>query len=55
MEPDDINFVISTHGHSDHCGNNNLFLKAKHVLGQNISFGTEYQLHDFKDGNNNKI
>lgn len=35
--PEDINYVVSTHGHSDHIGNNNLFLKAKHIVGFNIS------------------
>lgn len=36
---DDIHYCISTHGHSDHIGNNNLFLKAKHILGTNsVSF-----------------
>lgn len=50
LNPEDIGYVISTHGHSDHCGNNNLFLKAKHILGQSVSFKTEYILHDFKDG-----
>lgn len=47
--PDDISTVINTHGHSDHIGNNNLFLKAKHIVGQNISFKNQYELHDFED------
>lgn len=34
---DDIDFVVSTHGHSDHVGNNNLFLKAKHFVGRCVS------------------
>lgn len=37
LTPDDIHYCISTHGHSDHIGNNNLFLKAKHFLGSNSS------------------
>lgn len=48
MKPDDISFVVNTHGHSDHIGNNNLFLRAKHIVGQNVSFRNEYELHDFK-------
>lgn len=39
---DDIDFVICTHGHSDHVGNNNLFLKAKHLIGQCISYKQTY-------------
>lgn len=49
MSPDDISYVINTHGHSDHIGNNNLFLQAKHIVGRNASFKDQYELHDFKD------
>jgi glyoxylase-like metal-dependent hydrolase (beta-lactamase superfamily II) len=28
LECDDVDFVVCTHGHSDHVGNNNLFKKA---------------------------
>lgn len=47
LNPDDINWVVSTHGHSDHLGNNNLFLKAKHIVGTNISQRNRYFIHDF--------
>ncbi|XP_065072708.1 metallo-beta-lactamase domain-containing protein 1 [Ochlerotatus camptorhynchus] len=47
MTPDDITWVVSTHGHSDHLGNNNLFLKAKHIVGTNISQRNRYFIHDF--------
>lgn len=30
----DVDYVVSTHGHSDHVGNNNLFLGARHVVGR---------------------
>ncbi|XP_075226120.1 metallo-beta-lactamase domain-containing protein 1-like isoform X7 [Lycorma delicatula] len=40
--PDDIDYVICTHGHSDHIGNNNLFLKAKHIVGLSYSFKDHY-------------
>lgn len=43
----DINWVISTHGHSDHIGNNNLFQKAKQIVGNSISYLETYYLHDF--------
>lgn len=39
---DDIGYVISTHGHSDHVGNNNLFLSAKHVVGRCVSYKQMY-------------
>lgn len=46
--PADVQFVVNTHGHSDHCGNNNLFLAAKHVTGNSLSKGDVYEFHDFK-------
>ncbi|XP_047508438.1 metallo-beta-lactamase domain-containing protein 1 [Pieris napi] len=46
-----INYVISTHGHSDHTGNNNLFLKATHIVGWSISFKDKYYIHPFEKGN----
>ncbi|KAL1123385.1 hypothetical protein AAG570_002467 [Ranatra chinensis] len=39
---EDIDYVISTHGHSDHTGNNNLFLKATHIVGFCISYKNHY-------------
>ncbi|XP_063698401.1 metallo-beta-lactamase domain-containing protein 1 [Culicoides brevitarsis] len=47
IEPDQINFCISTHCHPDHLGNNNLFLNARHIVGQTISQRDEYFMHDF--------
>jgi len=29
LEPGDIDVIINTHAHPDHCGNNHLFLKAE--------------------------
>lgn len=46
----DINFVICTHGHSDHIGNNNLFLGAKHIVGYDISYENCFFNHNFKNG-----
>ncbi|CAH0405477.1 unnamed protein product [Chilo suppressalis] len=48
--PNMINYVISTHGHSDHIGNNNLFLHAKHIVGFSISYKERYFLHAFDQG-----
>ena len=50
ITPDEINFVVSTHGHSDHIGNNNLFLNAKHIVGYCLSFRDQYYLHPFDQG-----
>ena len=50
INPNDINYVVCTHGHSDHVGNNNLFLNAKHIVGYCISFKDKYFLHPFEKG-----
>ncbi|XP_018575318.1 metallo-beta-lactamase domain-containing protein 1 [Anoplophora glabripennis] len=47
--PDDINYVVCTHGHSDHIGCNYLFQKAIHIVGHSISYKNKYEIdHDFK-------
>ncbi|BES97660.1 unnamed protein product [Nesidiocoris tenuis] len=50
LTPGDIQFVISTHGHSDHVGNNNLFLSARHIVGRCISYRTTYFDEPFSRG-----
>ncbi|CAH0592325.1 unnamed protein product [Chrysodeixis includens] len=55
VRPENINYVISTHGHSDHIGNNNLFLVAKHIVGFSVSFQDEYYTHPFDKGEEYKI
>ncbi|XP_059048137.1 metallo-beta-lactamase domain-containing protein 1 [Achroia grisella] len=50
ITPEQINYVVSTHGHSDHIGNNNLFLNAKHIVGFSISFKDIYYAHPFDKG-----
>uniref|UniRef100_A0A1B6D001 Metallo-beta-lactamase domain-containing protein 1 n=1 Tax=Clastoptera arizonana TaxID=38151 RepID=A0A1B6D001_9HEMI len=52
---DDIHYVVCTHGHSDHIGNNNLFLKAKHIVGFSINFHDNYFIHPFEKGEPYKI
>lgn len=47
VSPDAVSFVISTHGHSDHIGNNNLFLNAIHIVGHSILQQDKYTIHDF--------
>lgn len=48
LTPGNINFVVSTHGHSDHCGNNNLFLEAVHIMGFSISHKNFYENYSFE-------
>lgn len=50
LTPQDIKYVVSSHGHSDHIGNNNLFLEARHIVGFNISFKDTYYFHPFDKG-----
>lgn len=51
VHPDDINYVICTHGHSDHTGCNYLFKNAKLIVGFSISFKNSYSLScDFSKG-----
>lgn len=47
---DDIRFVVCTHGHSDHVGNNNLFPGSTFIVSHDISKGDTYTFHDFKSG-----
>ena len=50
LVPDDIHFVVCTHGHSDHIGSNHLFLRAKHIVGLHSNQADEYDLAAFDDG-----
>lgn len=52
LGPEDILFVICTHGHSDHTGNNNLFPDASFIVSHDICKGDLYTFHDFKSGKN---
>ncbi|MGH7592570.1 MAG: MBL fold metallo-hydrolase [Gemmatimonadales bacterium] len=47
---DAIAWVINTHGHLDHIGNNNLFPGATFVLAGDLACGGEYWTHDFARG-----
>uniref|UniRef100_A0A1B6L610 Metallo-beta-lactamase domain-containing protein 1 n=1 Tax=Graphocephala atropunctata TaxID=36148 RepID=A0A1B6L610_9HEMI len=56
MKCEDISYVICTHGHSDHIGNNNLFFNAKqHIVGFSINCRDHYSLHPFESGEVYKI
>lgn len=51
LTSDDVDYVVCTHGHSDHIGCNYLFQKAKHIVGYSISHKDKYDIdHDFKNG-----
>ncbi|KAK5644201.1 hypothetical protein RI129_008046 [Pyrocoelia pectoralis] len=45
----DIDFVICTHGHSDHIGCNYLFRNAHHIVGNCISHKNTYYTFNFAD------
>lgn len=47
LGPEDIGWVVLTHGHLDHVGNNNLFPRATFVLESDISRNGEYWTHEF--------
>lgn len=55
INPNEIDHVVCTHGHSDHVGNLNLFPNAKFIVGFDISEGDHYLDHDFKGGKIYKI
>lgn len=50
LEPKDINFVVGTHGHSDHIGNLNLFPAAVVIVGYDISEGDTYRPNRLAEG-----
>ena len=50
LAPADIRYVVLTHGHSDHVGNNGLFPEATLLLDTDVSRGDEYWVHDFAAG-----
>jgi glyoxylase-like metal-dependent hydrolase (beta-lactamase superfamily II) len=47
LNPREIDFVVCTHGHADHIGNNNLFPQATFIVSQDIAQGDIYLPHDF--------
>lgn len=47
LRPDQIDFVVCTHGHADHIGNNNLFPMATIVVSQHVTKGDLFLVHDW--------
>ena len=50
LKPEQINFVVCSHGHIDHVGNNNLFTNAIHIVCYDVCVGEQYMLHHFDKG-----
>jgi glyoxylase-like metal-dependent hydrolase (beta-lactamase superfamily II) len=50
VRPEDVSFVVCTHGHSDHIGNNNLFPEATFIVSYDVCKGDLYTFHDFASG-----
>lgn len=50
LRPEDINYMVCTHGHPDHVGNINLFTEAVLIMGFNIQYRDLCHMHDFKQG-----
>lgn len=46
---DKVDVVVCSHGHSDHVGNLNLFLNAKHFIGDCMNHKDEYFFHDLEE------
>lgn len=50
LAPDKIEYVVCTHGHSDHVGNLNLFPHSVHIVSFDICIEDQYTSHDFNQG-----
>ncbi|KAI3376718.1 hypothetical protein L3Q82_017145 [Scortum barcoo] len=50
LKPGDINFVVGTHGHSDHIGNLSLFPTTVMIVGYDISEGDVYLPNKLAEG-----
>ncbi|XP_041352128.1 metallo-beta-lactamase domain-containing protein 1-like [Gigantopelta aegis] len=50
LTPENVDYVVCTHGHADRVGNLNLFSRAIHIVAYDICVGDQYLMHDFKEG-----
>jgi len=48
LKKEDIEYVVCTHGHSDHIGNLNLFTEATQIVGYSVCRGDQYYIHPFE-------
>lgn len=48
VKPEQVDYVVCSHGHADHIGNLNLFLNAHHFVGSCLSHRNKYFCHDFE-------
>jgi len=48
IKPEEVDYVVCSHGHADHIGNLNLFLNAYHFVGSCKSHKNIYYCHDFE-------
>ncbi|XP_064409053.1 metallo-beta-lactamase domain-containing protein 1 [Latimeria chalumnae] len=55
LTPEDIRYVICTHGHSDHVGNLNLFPNATFIVSYDVCNRDAYLSHDFRAGRSFRI
>ncbi|XP_012286453.1 metallo-beta-lactamase domain-containing protein 1 [Orussus abietinus] len=50
IKPADIDYVVCTHSHADHIGNNNLFTNAEHIVGAQVQQRTIFYENKFENG-----
>jgi glyoxylase-like metal-dependent hydrolase (beta-lactamase superfamily II) len=50
LAPEQIDYVVCTHGHTDHVGNNSLFPGATFFMGEDRSVGDRFESLDFAVG-----
>src|SRR4030088_867291 len=50
LAPEQIDYVVCTHGHTDHVGNNSLFPGATFFMGEDRSVGDRFESLDFSLG-----
>ncbi|KAK1132320.1 hypothetical protein K0M31_016431 [Melipona bicolor] len=50
ITPEKIDYVVCTHSHADHIGNNNLFVNAEHIIGTCVHRGELFFNKNLKDG-----
>lgn len=50
VTPAEIDYVVCTHSHPDHIGNNNLFTNAEHIVGHSVQHGDLFYEENLKNG-----